>query len=237
MPVIGPGQDPHSYDPSVSQARAFARADVYFRTGLDFERKFIDTMKRVKPGLAIVDLREGVKLRKLEAHSHAPGQLAHESSDDPHIWFGPREALIQIAAIRDVLKARYPGRSQFIDEGYKTLAAEIEALDTELEQLLAPASGRSIVVYHPAFGYFFDRYNLTQLPVEISGREPSPRQLQAVIDKALRSGVSVVWAQPEYADRTAAAVAAAIGAKVVQVKENDADWIAHMRALAKAAAQ
>lgn len=235
VPLIGPGQDPHSYDPSVSQARAFSRADIYFRTGLDFERKFIETLRRVKPGIRVVDLRDGVRLRRLEAHSHAPGQGAHESPDDPHIWLGPREALIQVAAMRDALAARYPERAERIRANHAAFEAEIRALDAELSASLAPIKGGAVVVYHPAFGYFLDSYGIRQLPVEISGREPSPRQLQAVIDQALKAGARVVWAQPEHADRAAAAVALAIGARVSKVEENAPDWLDHLRRLAKAA--
>ena len=54
----------------------------------------------------------------------------------------------------------------------------------KLQKRLAPYAQRTILVYHPAFGYFTDAYGLRQHALEINGREMTAVQLATVIKKA-----------------------------------------------------
>ena len=78
-----------------------------------------------------------------------------------------------------------------------------------------PKNRRKLFVFHPAFGYFADSYGLKQTPLESQGKEPSAQQLAALIDKAKKEGVKVIFVEPQYSKKTAQTVATAIGGTLV----------------------
>lgn len=72
--LVGSGQNPHSYEPTPGQMSALATARLYFRTGLPFEETVLPKMAGAFKDLEIVDLRQGVPLRKVEAHEVEAGE-------------------------------------------------------------------------------------------------------------------------------------------------------------------
>ena len=81
----------------------------------------------------------------------------------------------------------------------------------QLGEMLAPYEGGTVLVFHPAFGYFTDRYGLDQLAIQSGGLEPGPRRLAETIDRARELGLRTVFAQPQSPSASVQAVAEAIG--------------------------
>lgn len=236
--LIGPGQDAHTYDPSPREIERLGAAEILFTTGLEYEAKIVATLERSRIGIDVVDLTQSIELRELEAHWHDPTvPHSHENEPgDPHIWLGPAEVRAQAATIRDALTRARPSYADAFATGYERFIAEVDVIETELSRLLADLRGSSVLVYHPAFGYFTDHFGIEQLAIEAGGREPSPRQLQITIEKALAAGVETVFTQPEYDDVAAQAVASAVGARTVVVTPLGEDWPHLMRMIGEALA-
>ena len=234
--LIGPGQDAHTYDPSPREIERLAAAELLFTTGLEYESRIVGTLERSARGVRIVDLAQGVELRQLESHYHDPSvPHSHDNEPgDPHIWLGPSEVRRQAQTIRDAFIAARPAWEKQFRQGHERFLAEVDEIERELEELLAPMRGSTILVYHPAFGYFTDHFGITQLAVEAGGREPSPRRLEKTIELALEAGVEVVFTQPEYDDVASRAVARAIGARTVAISDLGDDWSQLMREIGQA---
>lgn len=236
--VIGPGQDAHTYDPSPREIERLGSAEILFTTGLEYEAKIVSTLERARTGISIVDLTQGIALRELEAHWHDPTvPHSHENEPgDPHIWLGPEEVRTQAATIRDTLSRARPDLSDAFVAGYQRFMDEVESIEAELADLLADLRGSTVLVYHPAFGYFTDHFGMSQLAIEAGGREPSPRLLEVTIEKALAAGVETVFTQPEYDEVASRAVARAIGARTAVVAPLGEDWPQLMRSIGEALA-
>jgi len=71
-----------------------------------------------------------------------------------------------------------------------------------------------------------------QVPVEVGGREPGPRQLADLIERAQRDSVRVVFVQPQFSTRSAEAVADAIDGAVVPINPLSYDYLGNMRLIA-----
>lgn len=237
--IIQPGQDAHTFDPSPREMERLSRATLVFTTGLEFEKRIVDTLKKNRPTLVVVDLRLGIALRSLEAHYHDPSapHVHEKGNPDPHIWLGPAEVGIQITTMRGALVALAPEEKAAIAARYDALRAQVAAVVNDVDTLLSPLRGATVLVYHPAFGYLCDAYGITQLPIEAGGKEPSPRLLNKTIDEALRRRVRVVFTQPEYEATAARAIARAIDATVVPVTDLGPDWPGLMRSIATAFAR
>jgi zinc transport system substrate-binding protein len=251
--LLSPGDSPATYQPTDTQISRVLQASVYFRIGVPFEEgewfRAITSSGRIR----IADIREGIELRVMEAgHDHEEDPAApspeqpvggvepeHEHEHDhsaggldPHIWLSPRLLKIQAANIERVLTELYPGQGDTFRANRIALDAELEALDAELREQLAPVRGRAIFLFHPSWGYFADDYGLHQVPIEIDGKEPSDAELTRFQTTARNEGVRVIFIQPQITSRTAEILAEALGAEVGILDPLARDVAANLRAAA-----
>jgi zinc transport system substrate-binding protein len=236
--LVGPGQSPHIFEPTPREIARLADARLFFRIGWPFEVRLLEKAAAVNPTLKIIDLRNGITLRWMtaaEAHHDEQAAEKHEHAAgdaDPHSWLNPRNAAIMAATIARALEAADPAHAADYQANLRTLQADLAALDAKLAATLAPLKGRQLFVYHPAFGYFADAYGLKQVPVEVEGKEPTARQLAALVDRARAAGARVIFVQPQFSARNAEAVAKAIGGAVVPFDDLAKDYIANLSDMA-----
>jgi zinc transport system substrate-binding protein len=139
----------------------------------------------------------------------------------------------QAAVMRDALIKVDPHFESDYRQRYAAFAAELNELDIELREALAPVSGSSLFVFHPAFGYFLDRYDIEQVAIEVSGGDPSPAELEAIIERARNEGARVIFVQPEFSKSSARAVAEAINGSVVLITPLAPDYANNIRSIAE----
>jgi len=68
--MVRPGFNPHTYDPTPQQISALAGASLYVRTGVPFEKAWMDRIQSANPAMPVLDARDGITLREMEAHDH-----------------------------------------------------------------------------------------------------------------------------------------------------------------------
>ena len=238
--LVGPGRSPETYEPTPQQMARLSRAQLFFRIGAPFEQAWMDRVRRNNPSLRIIDNRDGIALRELESagdgddadHGHK-----HFEGKDPHIWTSPPLVKQISAQIRDALVAAAPAYRDAFEANYARFAAELEALDREIQNRVAPLQQRSFMVFHPAWGYFADTYGLQQVPIEVAGKSPGPRALGHLIETARNEGIRVVFVQAQFSDRAARAVAQAIGGRVEAIDPLAYDFLANLRQVANLIAE
>jgi len=248
--MIPPGFSPATYEPSPSQLEELQDADIYVRIGhIEFEKARMAQLESLNPDMTVVDSSEGIELLTLAAHSHEEEDHEHghedegsheheeahehEAGDDPHIWLSPRLVKIQAKHILDALVAYSPDDTAYFTENYETFIADLDALDAELGAAFAPIAGETILVFHPAFGYLADAYGFEQESIEIEGKDPTPAQLQSIIDEARADGVKVVFVQAQFSTKSAESVASAIGGAVVQIDPLAPDYVENLTSMAE----
>jgi len=239
--LVPPGQGPATYEPTPQQVVALGGSDLYLTIGVPFEDAFVPRIESNLPNLPILDTSHTIEKRSLEGHSHDEGDDHHDEGDDheggsldPHVWLGPDEVKQQIAVIYDALVVLAPEHRALYRANYDAFIADIDALKAELTGYLAPISGGTFYVFHPAFGYFGDAFGLTQKAIETGGDEPTPARLASIIEEARADEVRVVFVQAQFSTIAATRVAEAIGGAVVQVNPLDPDWLENMRRIATA---
>jgi zinc transport system substrate-binding protein len=228
--LVRPGESPQTFDPSPQQIAALARAQLYVRVNVPFEQVWMPRIRAANPRMVVLDATADIEPRALSAHE---GHGDHPHELDPHVWTSPLLARDIARSIRDQLIALDPANADDFKRAYAAFADELVALDRDIRQWLAPLRSRRFMVYHPAWGYFADTYELTQVPIEQAGKEPGAQSLVALIRQARRDKVQVVFVQPQFDRRLAGRVAAAIGGRVVAVDPLAADYIANLRRVAQ----
>jgi zinc transport system substrate-binding protein len=249
--LVGPGQNPHVFEPTPKQITDLSRSQLLFTAGMPFEDVIAKRVGTVFKGLKLIDIRKDIALRKMtedeieaeerqhekengEVHGHKYSH-AHEDEEflDPHVWLDPLLAKIQAATICQALVQVDPIHRADYERNLKALEADLEIVHERLAKALAPLKGKDFYVFHPAFGYFGQRYGLRQVPVEVGGKEPSARHLAALIKQAKKDGVKVVFVQPQFSQKTAKAVATAIGGAVVPLDDLAKDYLKNLEQIAE----
>ena len=247
--LVPPGASPATYEPKPSQMAALSRADAFFAVGVPFERVWLPRIRSAVSGLDVVDLTRGIERVPMAAehdhdHDHATGHDHDHDNDhdnrglDPHIWLAPPLVLTMADTILDALIRLDPDGEAVYRANHAAFAADVRALDQELRATLAHPEGHGrFMVYHPSWGYFARAYGLTQLPVELEGKDPGPRELARLIDEARDAGISVVFVSPQFSERAAREIAASIDGSVAVADPLAADWAANLRRAAAAFAK
>ncbi len=241
--LVGPGQDPHTFDPTPKLMTKLANAQVLFKMGFPFEETLIKKVGSGFKNVEVVDLQQGIKLRAMteeeseaEEAEHGHGEAEeheHEAGEmDQHTWLDPQLAKIQAKTIADTLIRIDPSHKDQYEKNLKGLQADLDAIHEQLTKALAPVKGRSFFVFHPAYGYFGDAYGLKQVPVQIGGKEPTARQLARLIDLAKEDGVRVIFVQPQFSKKTAEALAKGIGGAVVPLDDLAPDYLKNLQEMA-----
>ena len=233
--LLPPGQSPGTFEITARQLASLASADVYFRIGLPFENSVVNKIEGALKHLNIQDTRRGIEPRTPATHhEHNDCGHGHHQGDarDPHVWMNPRLAGRQAVTICDELVRLDPDNRDAYEENLQSLLVDLARIDKQIATALAPLRGREFFVFHPAFGYFADAYGLKQVAVEAGGKSPTARQLGALINRAKRSGVKLIFVQPQFDRRYAETVAQAIGGAVVPMDPLAEDYLANLLDLA-----
>ena len=241
--LVPPGRSPHTYEPLPRQLAALASSRALFRVGVPFETGLMEKIRGSHHGLRIVDTREGVRLLGLDGeddhlhqHRHGPGDHHREmaSEADPHIWLDPQRVKVQARTVASALGQIDPLKRETYDMNLAKLIAEFEALDRRIAERLAPFRGQAFMVYHPAFGYFADRYGLKQVAVEIEGKQPGARHVAELIRKARAEKIRVIFVQTGFSRTSAEVIAQEIGGVVRELDPLHRDIIENLEAMAAA---
>jgi len=237
--LVGPGQSPHTYEPTPRQVARIARARVYFTIGVPLEKGLVPKLARSFPGLSIVDTTSGIRFIPMDRrHEHPRTQAGGQGHDhggyDPHVWLDPGRVKIQASNICDALVRVDPAHAGVYRANLSAFLDDLDALDRELKEVFAPMKGSKVYVFHPAFGYLAQAYGFEQVAVEEEGKDPGARKVARLIAEAKAQGVRVIFVQPQFSAKKAQAIAERIGGAVVAIDPLPRDYLAQMRSLGRA---
>jgi zinc transport system substrate-binding protein len=180
-----PGVEPHDLELSPSDVETVRDAELVVYVGGGFQPALEDA----------VDSRDGRSLDLLRG------------GEDAHIWLDP----VRFAQAVQRIARAVGGAGSASDE-----IRQLKRLDTEYRRGLAACERRTIVTTHASFGHLARRYGLTQL--SLAGRspeaEPSPRELEELVERVRASGATTVFAEPLVSDEVAETVAREAGVAV-----------------------
>jgi len=225
--LLPPGASPHGYEPTPSQVRELAGADLLVTVGAGLDPWAERLHRAVGRGVPELVLAAHTRLLPAPIGHHHEGEEPdadeagdHDAGGDPHVWLDPvrvRDDLVP--AIVRALSEAAPERAPVFARGGEAFRARLTGLDRELAEGLKPYAGGAFVAFHGSFTYLAHRYGLDQVAVvePLPGREPSARWMREVIEAGRASGARAVLVEPQFNPRIARTIAAQFGARVVTV--------------------
>lgn len=209
--MLQPGQAPETYDPAPRQIALLAKAQVYFRIGVPFERHWLDTIAAQNREMQVVECCE---------------QMLKDG--DPHTWVDPNNARIIALQIKDTLSNREPDGASAFAANYAALAADLDKLDRDVRALFSRRRTDYFLVSHAGWRYFADAYGLRQMALDTNGREKGPRGLAEMVELARREGIKTVFIQAQHPTGAAYTLARELGAEAVTIDNLAEDYIGNL---------
>jgi zinc transport system substrate-binding protein len=238
--LVGGTASPHTYSLKPSDAKALNNARLIFRVSEDIEpftRKIVAALPKTvtvitlaeAPGLTLLDKRSG---NTFEAHEHGDRHKNHDHGRnhghgdkheaeakgpvrDGHIWLDPQNGVALVREITRALSEVAPDKKATFEANAATAIAGIEAAATEIDAELASVRDKPFVVFHDAYQYFEERFNVPAAgAITISPEvQPSAKRLGEIRRKIKNLGVECVFAEPQFKSKLVATVVEGTGAK------------------------
>ncbi|MCD4806218.1 MAG: zinc ABC transporter substrate-binding protein [Methanococcoides sp.] len=241
--MIPPGASPATHEPSPGQLRELTKARVYFIVGseLPFEEVWLGKIEGINENLLIVDCSKGIDMIDTETEEHdgeenthlEDGDHAHEGSD-PHVWTSPINAKIMVENTYLGLIEIDPENKDIYLKNKESYLKELDDADAMIREKLMEGEERSFMTYHPSWGYFATEYGLDMITIENEGKEPSPQDMQRVIDKAKEKNIKTIFVQAQFSKQSAETIASAIDGKVVVVDPLAKDYVGNLEIISEA---
>ena len=219
--LISPGAEVHDYQATPEDAKLLSEADVLVENGLGIE-EFLSSLvaNAGNSNLQQITASEGIEVIEggheedghddhgHEEHGHDDhgheehGHGHHHAEGDPHVWLDPVLAQQQVANIRDGLIALNPSNSASYSANADAYIQQLQELDSEFQQRLAPVAGCNFITFHDAFAYLAQRYGLQQEAiVEIPEDSITPQDIVRVQQKANQYQVKALLTEPGIEDK------------------------------------
>ena len=156
-----------------------------------------------------------------DEHGHDEhGHDEHSSQADPHIWLSPSNAKVMASAIAEHLSAAFPEHRAAYQANLASLHQSLDQLDAELQQKFSAVSGRNYLVFHDAYQYLEQEYQLGAVgaisldPEQVS----SPARLREARANLADKQISCVFSEPQFPAR---AIQTVISGTDTQIGELD----------------
>jgi len=239
--VVPSGQSPETYDPTPQQMVRIGESIAYFRIGnIGFEQSWMNSIRENNPGLKVYDLSTGMEWLHSDHECSLSGEdeehAHHHHGVDPHIWSSIQGAKTIASNLLAAFIELDSDNMDFYQKNYSRLLKEIDDTETRIGQLLKPVLSRAFIIYHPALTYFSEEFHLTQLCIEMDGKEPSPAQLKELVDAARKYNAQVVFIQKEFDQKNAELIAKETNCRLVPINPLSYDWKEEMLRIAQALA-
>ncbi len=124
----------------------------------------------------------------------------HHGAHDPHAWLSPENAGTWLNVIAAQLSAADPDNAGAYFANAAAGREELEALSTEVAQMLDPVRGGSFIVFHDAYQYFEDAFDFPASGAVSIGdaADPSPARITEIQGRITEEGIDCVLAEPQF---------------------------------------
>ncbi|MGA2296416.1 MAG: metal ABC transporter substrate-binding protein [FCB group bacterium] len=212
--LVPPGASPHTFAPIPSDVAKAQTASAFFYVSpeLDGWAANLPTNNKIK----IMDILP------MEFHQYFKGENSNsnlntnDKVEDPHFWTDPITVKALIRKLTEMLVKYDKPNEKTYYENAQIFDKRLELFNWQIEKILDPKKGKPVFLFHPSFLYFLKRYGLVfGGVVEVDpGVEPSSRHTYELVKNIKKSGINVIFAEPQSPLSSARVIAESAGVKL-----------------------
>jgi zinc transport system substrate-binding protein len=219
LTLVGKGSSPEDYELTPKERAAFESSDIYFSIGVSTESLTI--IPFVDDDTKVVSLSD-------EVEKVYPA-LQIGTSRDPHIWMSPKRVIVMVKTITEEVSKLDEANREYYEENSHLYIEMLTSLDEYISSYLSDLANREFIVYHPAFGYFADDYNLKCIVIEEEGKEATAKSLANLVSYAKEKSIKNIFYQAEIAEAQSSTIANELGGKSIQLNPLAANYIDNLK--------
>ena len=163
--LIKPGGETHSYDPSPGDIIKIQNADVFIYIGGENDEwvntilESMDTSN--KKIIRLMDSVRAVEEETIEGMETEEHDHEEEVEYDEHIWTSPKNAILMINAITDIICEMDGRNADTYKQNAAAYTAQIQEVDNEITEIVDHATHKLLVFGDRfPFRYFADEFGL-----------------------------------------------------------------------------
>ena len=136
---------------------------------------------------------------------HAGHEGHHHGEFDPHVWLDPANAVEMIEFIAEELSEVDPANASAYAANAVTAASRVKGLISEISEILEPVHERRFIVFHDAYHYFEERFDLQAAGAIAINPErlPGARRVQEIQEVMTERDVGCVFSEPQFEPKIA----------------------------------
>lgn len=211
--LMGPGVDPHDYQPSTSDVITMGEADVVIYNGLSLEERFVEVFEQLgERGVLSIVVADSIS-----ESDYLDPEEEDDLEYDPHIWFSVpywQEATQHVA---DQLGAHDSEHASIYQENAKAYIEELEKLDTYIRERIEeiPESSRYLVTAHDAFQYLGAEYDFEVVGLQglNTQTEAGTGDISGLADFLVENEINAVFVESSVSPRNIEALIEAAGSR------------------------
>lgn len=223
--MVGPGGDPHTYQPSTKDIEAIRGADLVVWNGLHLEAQMIDQLQSLGDQQIAVGEQLPEEMLLDWPETDQDGNPLH----DPHVWNSPDAWSLVVGYVADKLGQVDPDHAQEYLDNAAAYQDQIAQAAAQAETLLADvAEPRILITGHDAFNYFGQTYNLQVYATDFVSTEAalSPEELSDLAQLIADNQVPVIFQDNQANPQAITSLSEAVRARGWEVEISDAELYA-----------
>ena len=180
--------------------------------------------------MLIVDSSKGIELIEVKSKKYSNENEAEiKGEKDPHIWTSLKNGKTMIQNIYEGLVLVDPENKEYYLKNRDVYLNRLEETDNFIKGELRTLENRSFIIFHPSWGYFANDYNLTQIAIEIEGKEPTLQSLVSIIEDAKRNDLKTIFISPGFSSKAAEIISKEIDGKIEVIDPLAENYIENLK--------
>jgi len=220
--LLPPAAESHSFEPSPKDIITVQNSAVFIYAGGESDSwvdKILESMNTDNMRIiAMIDTVDAVEEEIVEGMEEEEGE-EEEIAYDEHVWTSPKNAILIVNAITDVLCEVDSENAAFFRQNAQAYTKQLDELDKQFQSVV-DGGKRKIIVFGDRFPfrYFTDAYGLSYFaafPGCSTETEPSAATVKFLIDKIKSEKIPVVFHIELSNERMADTISEETGAEIL----------------------
>lgn len=239
--MVPPGYSAENYEPTPNKILTLNKSPLFFTVGMPFENILVEKISSTNKNIIFVNSGKGIPQRELESpeiifddtqtgsdnhsHEHVHGEHCNHdhSSGDIHSWLDPILAKKHAENILEQLVALDKENADYYKNNFNKFTAKCDSIDTIIKNRLKDKK-ITFLIFHPSFGYYADRYNLRQLPIEFEGKEPTPQIINKIIKYCKDNNIKNIFIQEQFNSKAVKFIETELKATTIKIDDLAYDY-------------
>jgi zinc transport system substrate-binding protein len=141
--------------------------------------------------------------------NHAHGEI------DPHVWLDPVNAIALVHEIEEALVKADPAHAAVYEENARKLRSQLNSLVSELRDQLEPVQDKGFIVFHDAYHYFEQRFDVSAVgSITVSPEVlPGAQRISELREKIMSLSATCIFSEPQFEPKLVKSLVEGSGAK------------------------